>query len=81
VRRLHSKLANPKGIANPDTLKDIGRDAKDHIALGMRACEFLTKSTDPFLATKSCSDALNDAGFVRLSKREPFAGKLVPGEI
>jgi aspartyl aminopeptidase len=47
----------------------------------MRACEFLTKSTDPFLATKSCSDALNDAGFVRLSKREPFAGKLVPGEI
>jgi hypothetical protein len=79
VRRLHFKLE--KGTINPDSPVGIEKDYDDHIALGKRACEFLTKSTDPFLATKSCSDALSEAGFVKLSKREPFAGKLSPGEV
>jgi hypothetical protein len=79
VRRLHSKLE--RGVVNPDNPVGIERECEDHIALGKRACEFLTKSTDPFLATKSCSDALSEAGFEKLSKREPFAGKLSPGEI
>jgi hypothetical protein len=46
----------------------------------MKACTFLTKSTDPFLAVKNCSEQLLEAGFAKLSKREPFAGKLLPGE-
>jgi hypothetical protein len=79
VRRLHSKLE--KGNVSPDTPVGIDREYGDRIALGKRACEFLTKSTDPFLATKNCSDTLNEAGFVKLSKKEPFAGKLSPGEI
>lgn len=79
VRRLHFKLE--KGVVNPDNPVGTEKDYEDHIALGKRACVFLTKSTDPFLATKSCSDALSEAGFVKLSKREPFAGKLSPGEL
>lgn len=60
---------------------DIEKEFEEHVPLGMKACEFLTKSTDPFLAVKSCSDVLDASGFVCLSKREPFGGKLVPGEI
>lgn len=39
----------------------------------------MNKSTDPFLAVKTSTDALDAAGFVKLSKREPFGGKLAPG--
>ena len=61
---------------------DIEKEYTDeHIPFGIKACNFLTKSTDPFLAVKSCSDELDAAGFVRLSKREPFGGRLVPGKI
>eukprot|EP00571_Detonula_confervacea_P014483 CAMPEP_0172307440 /NCGR_PEP_ID=MMETSP1058-20130122/8301_1 /TAXON_ID=83371 /ORGANISM="Detonula confervacea, Strain CCMP 353" /LENGTH=575 /DNA_ID=CAMNT_0013019611 /DNA_START=68 /DNA_END=1795 /DNA_ORIENTATION=- len=77
VRRLHSNIK--KGIVNPDSLLDIEKEFEERIPLGMKACEFLTKSTDPFLAVKSSSDVLDAAGFVKLSKREPFGGKLVPG--
>lgn len=60
---------------------DIEKEYSDeHIPFGIKACNFLTKSTDPFLAVKSCSDELDAAGFVRLSKREPFGGRLVPGK-
>ena len=59
---------------------DIEKEFEDHVPLALKACEFLTKSTDPFLAVKSCSDELDAAGFIKLSKREPFGGKLVPGE-
>jgi aspartyl aminopeptidase len=55
-------------------------DFKQHIPLAKKACEFFDQSTDPFLAVKTCSDALEAAGFVKLSKREPMEGKLVPGE-
>ena len=78
VRRLHSKLE--RGIVNSETLVDIEKEFEDHIPLATRACDFLTKSTDPFLAVKTCSDALDAGGFIKLSKREPFGGKLVPGE-
>ena len=50
-----------------------------HIPLGLKACDFLTKSTDPFLAVKTCTDELDEAGFIKLSKREPFVGILKPG--
>ena len=61
---------------------DIEKEYTDeHIPFGIKACNFLTKSTDPFLAVKSCSDELDAAGFVRLSKREPFGGRLVPGKV
>ena len=82
VRRLHSKLSTGS-IVNPTTsLLDntITKDVQTQIALGVRACQFLTKSTDAFLAVKSCSDTLDHGGFVKLSKREPFAGKLIPGK-
>jgi len=60
---------------------DIEKEYTDeHIPFGIKACNFLTKSTDPFLAVKSCSDELDAAGFVRLSKLEPFGGRLVPGK-
>ena len=78
VRRLHTKLE--KGIVNTETMVDIEKEFEDHVPLALKACEFLTKSTDPFLAVKSCSDELDAAGFIKLSKREPFGGKLVPGE-
>ena len=50
-----------------------------HIPFAEKACEFLTKSTDPFLAVKTCTDTLDAWGFTKLSKREPFGGKLVAG--
>ena len=79
VRRLHTRLE--KGIVNADTMVDIEKEfTQDHTPLALKACKFLTKSTDPFLAVKSCSDALDGSGFVKLSKREPFGGKLVPGK-
>eukprot|EP00581_Thalassiosira_minuscula_P008003 CAMPEP_0183711716 /NCGR_PEP_ID=MMETSP0737-20130205/7148_1 /TAXON_ID=385413 /ORGANISM="Thalassiosira miniscula, Strain CCMP1093" /LENGTH=589 /DNA_ID=CAMNT_0025940283 /DNA_START=40 /DNA_END=1809 /DNA_ORIENTATION=- len=77
VRRLHSKIE--KGIVNPDTLQDVEKEFEDNIPLADKAREFLTQSTDPFVATKVCSEALDAAGFVKLSKREAFGGKLVPG--
>ena len=40
----------------------------------------MTKSTDPFVVVKNCSEVLDAAGFKKLSKREPFGGKLVQGE-
>ncbi|KAL7534129.1 hypothetical protein ACHAXR_005651 [Thalassiosira sp. AJA248-18] len=77
VRRLHTKLE--KGIVNADTLVDIEKEFEDYVPLATKACDFLTKSTDPFLAVKESSDALDAAGFVKLSKREAWGGKLVPG--
>ncbi|KAL9186991.1 hypothetical protein ACHAXT_010711 [Thalassiosira profunda] len=77
VRRLHARLQ--KGVVNEDTMVDIEKEMVDHATLARKACEFLTNATDPFLAVKTCSDALDAAGFVKLSKREPFGGKLLPG--
>jgi len=47
--------------------------------LAEKACEFLSDSTDPFHAVDNSVAKLEAAGFVRLRKREPFTGKLVPG--
>lgn len=81
VRRLHSKLQSSSSAGsttvNPTTEKELDTNIT---TLGTRACHFLTQSTDAFLAVQTCSDILNETGFVKLSKREPFAGKLLPGE-
>lgn len=77
VRRLHSNIK--KGIVSADSFVDIEKEFEDCIPLGIQACDFLTKSTDPFLATKTSSDVLDANGFVKLSMREAFVGKLVPG--
>ena len=82
VRRLHSKLGKGGGADVKDVkivAEDFTKDFASHIPLGLKACDFLTKSTDPFLAVKECTDALDAAGFIKLSKREPFAGVLKPG--
>ena len=55
-------------------------DFEKHTPFAEKACEFLTRSTDPFLAVETCSEALKSAGFVKLSKREPMAGNLKPGK-
>ena len=44
-----------------------------------KACTFLDASPDPYHAVKSSVDKLEAAGYVGLSKREPFLGKLAPG--
>jgi hypothetical protein len=90
VRRLHSKLQSSSsgGSGSGSTTTTVNhhtttdKELDIHITtLATRACHFLTHSTDAFLAVKNCSDILNDTGlFVKLSKREPFAGKLLPGE-
>ena len=88
VRRLHSKLeksatgvvADAKDVKQPAAAAVMpAKDFAAYIPLGLKACDFLTKSTDPFLAVKTCTDALDAAGFVKLSKRDPFAGVLKPG--
>ena len=88
VRRLHSKLEKSASGVVAD-VKDVkpaavvtataSKDFAPHIPLGLKACDFLTKSTDPFLAVQTCTDALDAAGFIKLSKRNPFAGVLKPG--
>lgn len=55
-------------------------DFEKHIPLAKKACDFFTNATDPFLAVKEMTDALDAAGFTKLSKREPFGGTLVPGK-
>jgi len=55
------------------------KDFSKYIPLAKKACDFFTQSTDPFLAVKTCTDALDSAGFIKLSKREPFGGTLVRG--
>lgn len=82
VRRLHTKLGKGSGGDVTDVklaADDFNKDFAMHIPLGLKACDFLTKSTDPFLAVKTCTDTLDAAGFIKLSKREPFAGVLQPG--
>jgi hypothetical protein len=91
VRRLHSKLLQSSSSGSSSSGSSTTtvnhtateRELDIHITtLATRACHFLTHSTDAFLAVKNCSDILNDTGlFVKLSKREPFAGKLLPGEL
>ena len=89
VRRLHSKLEKSAAgiVADVKDVKPAAKALKEptdkdfapHIPLGLKACDFLTKSTDPFLAVQTCTDALDAAGFIKLSKRNPFAGVLKPG--
>lgn len=50
--------------------------------LGLKACEFLTNSPDPFHAVHNSVTKLEEAGFVQLSKRKAFATeepKIQPG--
>jgi aspartyl aminopeptidase len=53
-------------------------------ALGLKACDYLTQSPDPFYAVHNSVTKLEAAGFVHLSKRTAFANdanapKIVPG--
>lgn len=90
VRRLHAKLEKSAAAGvDADNVKDVkpaaaavvtaGKVFASHVPLGLKACDFLTKSTDPFLAVQTCTDALDAAGFIKISKRDPFAGVLKPG--
>lgn len=89
VRRLHAKLERKEKSAAAGVDADVkpaaaavvtvGKDFASHVPLGLKACDFLTKSTDPFLAVQTCTDALDAAGFIKISKRDPFAGVLKPG--
>ena len=82
VRRLHSRFKEEGVVViNGKVVTTDKLDFSQYIPFGEKACEFLTQSTDPFLAVKTCTDALDAAGFVRLSKREPFGGNLVPGKL
>ena len=49
------------------------------INFGKKACTFLDASPDPFHAVQESCTKLASAGFQKLSKREPFTGKLQPG--
>lgn len=50
-----------------------------HVELAERACTFWSNSPDPFHAVANSVAKLEETGFLRLSKREPFAGLLAPG--
>lgn len=78
VRRLHSKIE--KGIVNANTLVDIEREFEEYVPFATKTRDFLTQATDAFVCVKVCSQALDERGFVKLSKREAWGGKLVPGE-
>ena len=64
-------------------------DYSEHIPFAEKACTFFTNSPDPYHAVEnmigrleeagSMIGRLEEAGFARLSKREPFADKVVPG--
>eukprot|EP00529_Nitzschia_sp_RCC80_P018845 CAMPEP_0113473382 /NCGR_PEP_ID=MMETSP0014_2-20120614/18016_1 /TAXON_ID=2857 /ORGANISM="Nitzschia sp." /LENGTH=500 /DNA_ID=CAMNT_0000366149 /DNA_START=519 /DNA_END=2021 /DNA_ORIENTATION=- /assembly_acc=CAM_ASM_000159 len=50
-----------------------------YIPLGRDACEFLTKSPDPFHAVANCSSKLETNGFTKLDVSVPLKGRLEPG--
>jgi hypothetical protein len=87
VRRMATRLEKGEAALSTDgsvvsvPTTRVEKEFEKHIAIGKRACEFLTQATDPFLAVKTCTEELDAAGFVKLSKREPFGGVLKPGEL
>mmetsp|Transcript_41154 Transcript_41154/g.62338 ORF Transcript_41154/g.62338 Transcript_41154/m.62338 type:complete len:312 (-) Transcript_41154:26-961(-) len=54
-------------------------DYSSHFPLAEKACKFLTSSPDPYHAVQNMITRLEGVGYARLSKRDPFAGKLEPG--
>ena len=44
-----------------------------------KACDYLTESPDPYHAVQNSVNKLKEAGYVQLSRRGPFAGKIEPG--
>ena len=50
-----------------------------HIPFAEKACSFLSDSPDPFHAVANSVKKLEECGYVQLSKREPFIGKIEPG--
>eukprot|EP00957_Ditylum_brightwellii_P023977 1807940-Ditylum_brightwellii.AAC.1 len=55
-------------------------DYSSHFPLAEKACKFLTSSPDPYHAVQNMITRFEGVGYARLSKRDPFAGKLEPGE-
>lgn len=50
-----------------------------YIPFAEKACDYLSASPDPYHAVLNSVTKLEAAGYVRLSKREPFLGKIKPG--
>eukprot|EP00560_Eucampia_antarctica_P006947 CAMPEP_0197824796 /NCGR_PEP_ID=MMETSP1437-20131217/2012_1 /TAXON_ID=49252 ORGANISM="Eucampia antarctica, Strain CCMP1452" /NCGR_SAMPLE_ID=MMETSP1437 /ASSEMBLY_ACC=CAM_ASM_001096 /LENGTH=490 /DNA_ID=CAMNT_0043424567 /DNA_START=8 /DNA_END=1480 /DNA_ORIENTATION=+ len=50
-----------------------------YIPFAEKACSFLSASPDPFHAVSNSVLKLEASGFVQLSKRDPFLGKIQPG--
>ena len=55
------------------------KDISHHIPFAEKACEFLTNSPDPYHCVHNSVVKLEAAGYVQLSKRDAFTGKLEPG--
>jgi aspartyl aminopeptidase len=55
------------------------KDISEYIPFAEKACDFFTNSPDPYHSVKNNVDKLEAAGYIQLSKRYPFAGKLEPG--
>lgn len=54
-------------------------DIASYIPFAKKACDFFTNSPDPYHSVENNVQKLRAAGYVQLSKREAFAGKLKPG--
>lgn len=55
------------------------KDLKECIPFAKTCCSYLTASPDPYHAVQNSVNKLKEAGYVQLSRREPFTGKLTPG--
>ncbi len=54
-------------------------DIAQYIPFAEKACDFLTNSPDPYYSVQNNIKKLEAAGYIQLSKREAFAGKLEKG--
>lgn len=50
-----------------------------YLPFAQEACKYLSDSPDPFFAVLNNVEKLEAAGYSRLSKREPFSGKIKAG--
>lgn len=55
------------------------KDIEKYIPFAEKACDFLTNSPDPYHCVQNNRTELEKAGYIQLSKREPFSGKVKPG--
>jgi len=55
------------------------KDISKYIPFAEKACDFFTNSPDPYHSVKNNVEKLEAAGYIQLSKRDPFAGKVETG--